>query len=337
MIYKGDRIASRWRIIAPIGKGTFGIVFSATDSHHQLGREKSVIKFELFPGDNYFNLQLEHKLLQHVYDNATGTLPTPAHIPIIQPIYCGTHQDQTFMVTAPLGKTLEHYRIKNNLKANGRFKYLAVYQTAIQLITALEFSHTAGIAHMDIKLENIITDVSSRNKSRVFLNDFGLAIRFINPATGKWSSEDADIAIVGTEEFSALKAMTGKVCGPKDDLESLGYNLIYMIIGELAWTNMQKQKIMELKQRKNRSNTCDHLETMKHFFQYIDRLKWGIIPDYDFMRSLFINKIESMNRRSTERIDWTSPKSSTEGFLSVSPGRSQTQDHHYGRNCRQGY
>ena len=305
----GDVIASKWTIIRILGEGAFGRVYLASANNDQ----QVVIKLELPVQDHRFSLRLEYKTLCqiHAYANSSKQFSSKP-IPLVHPIYLGTHKKQNVMVTTPLGVSLDIYQNRNN----GHFKYLAVYQTAFHLLTALQITHQVGFVHMDIKPDNIIAGTSKSNNSIIFLNDFGLASFYLNSRTNQFLPQGPSSSFkAGTALFGPLKAMYNQTCGPTDDLESLGYTLIHMIKGCLPWYNKSYSTARELKNVDKRAEICKHLPIIRKFFELVDEIQWGQMPDYERLSSMFHKEIRKLNGNVTDLIDWGAPQNSNEGIL----------------------
>jgi serine/threonine-protein kinase len=92
----------------------------------------------------------------------------------------------------------------------------------IQLLRALNFSHSNQIIHRDIKPENIFVD----NNLNLKLGDFGLAL----------SSEDNFVtnpySIVGTPSYMSPEQVRGAKLTPQSDLFSAGVVLFEMFTGK---------------------------------------------------------------------------------------------------------
>ena len=82
------------------------------------------------------------------------------------------------MVMDVLGPTLE-----NLMKyCHRRFTVKTVCMVADQLLTRIEVLHNTGFIHRDIKPDNFLIGVGKKQMT-IFMIDFGLSKRFINPIT----------------------------------------------------------------------------------------------------------------------------------------------------------
>jgi serine/threonine protein kinase len=120
-------------------------------------------------------------------------------------------------------------------KNNKIFSLKTVLILANSMIDRLEYTHSKNIVHRDLKPSNFSLGLES-NSATVFLIDFGLSKFFwengqhIPNCTGK--------NLVGTARYASINVHKGYEYGRRDDLESLGYILIYFLKGSLPW---QKQ------------------------------------------------------------------------------------------------
>ena len=73
------------------------------------------------------------------------------------------------------------------------------------------------------------------NKNLLYLIDFGLAILFIDSKDGTHIKESNTGLFSGTAHYATLNAMRGVKQGRRDDMESIGYLLVYLLKGKLPW------------------------------------------------------------------------------------------------------
>ena len=95
--------------------------------------------------------------------------------------------------------------------------------------------HAHGFLHRDLKPENFLMGLKSKTHVTHII-DFGLSKSFI--------SENQHIpyrkgkGLVGTARYASINAHLGKEISRRDDLEALGYVLLYFLRGSLPWQNL---------------------------------------------------------------------------------------------------
>ncbi len=133
------------------------------------------------------------------------------------------------------------------------------------------------------------------NAGIVYLIDFGLAKRYINTKTHTHIPYVENKSLVGTARYSSLNTHMGIEQSRRDDLESVGYSLIYMMRGSLPWqgtkgANKQEKydKIMEKKMDMSIGELCKKLPIeVAHFMYYCRNLKFEAEPDYEHIKAEF--------------------------------------------------
>jgi len=175
----------------------------------------------------------------------------------------------------------------------------------------LEIIHSKGLLHRDIKPDNY---VMGRNESSqiVYLIDYGLVKRYINTKTRAHIPYVENKRLVGTARYASLNTHMGAEQSRRDDLESLGYSLIYMLTGALPWqgtkgtTKRDKyDKIMEKKMDLPIGELCKKLPIeMARYMYYCKELKFEEDPDYDELKRLFRQVFQQAFGSKNFDFDW---------------------------------
>jgi serine/threonine protein kinase len=154
-------------------------------------------------------------------DNEIELLKTISHPNIVQ-LYESMEDNSTIYLVMELIKGCDLYDISDIL---GTLRPTSVSALILQLLSALNYLHSRGIVHHDIKPENIILDYQ---KNTVKLTDFGSA---------KMVNRTDEGAVGGTLNYMApevLMNMRGarNVCATPVDVWSIGI-ITYMLISGL--------------------------------------------------------------------------------------------------------
>jgi hypothetical protein len=105
----------------------------------------------------------------------------------------------------------------------------------------------------------------------------------------------------GTIKFCSANAQRGNQLSRKDDLESLGYTILYFMKGGLPWMNLNQNnnkkeayvKTYSMKKFMPVERLCKGTPSeMQDYFKYIRQLKFQEAPNYEYLRNLFINLLK---------------------------------------------
>ena len=173
-----------------------------------------------------------------------------------------------------------------------------VCMIALQALNRLEFIHSKNIIHGDIKPSNFL--IGRKDKEIIYLIDFGLSHKYRSSRTGKHIKPKKLKLFIGSMLFSSINAFKGYIQTRRNDLESLGYMLIYLVFHYLPWSEIcnnkkinQALKIKLLREKKNSITSeelCNGLpEEFTSFIKYCRNLEFEQDPDYDYLKSLFTN------------------------------------------------
>jgi tetratricopeptide (TPR) repeat protein len=116
--------------------------------------------------------------------------------------------------------------------SDGRY-WRGVARIGLQVAGALEYAHTQGILHRDVKPSNLLLDV----QGTAWVADFGLA----KAAEGEDLTHTGDI--VGTIRYMAPERFRGR-CDARSDVYALGLTLYEMLALRPAFDRADRQELM---------------------------------------------------------------------------------------------
>jgi serine/threonine protein kinase len=148
-----------------------------------------------------------------------------------------------------------------------------------KMVENIKYIHSKDIIHRDIKPENFLF---SKGDSNVFLYiiDFGFAKMYIK--NGKHVSILYNKGMIGSPNFVSVNIHNGIEASRRDDLESVGYILLWMYQrGKLEWTNKKNEEIKEMKI--NCLNKINMSTQISDFIKYCRKLEYNETPNYDYL------------------------------------------------------
>ena len=125
--------------------------------------------------------------------------------------------------------------------------------------------------------------------------DFGLARAF--HTTAGHVPFKTQLGCAGTARYASRNMHKGYTQSRRDDLEAVGYMLIFLHQGRLPWQGIKAssrrekhRRICELKQKTPLSELCHGMpRAFIVYMQYVRRLRFDEDPDYRFLHDLFRN------------------------------------------------
>jgi serine/threonine protein kinase len=124
--------------------------------------------------------------------------------------------------------------------------------------------HSRILIHRDIKPENFLIGLGDK-RNQIYLVDFGLAIRYLCHKYNLHIDYTDDNNLIGTPRYATINTHLGIQQSRRDDIESLGYILVYFLKGELPWQGIKANTIYEkyeeikLKKIKTMNTICEGL------------------------------------------------------------------------------
>ena len=299
------KIESQYQIGEKIGCGSFGEIYIGENINSnekvaiKLETTKNRVKPKLYKEYHFYQLLGNHKGIPEVH-------------------MLDKLKEKNALVLELLGPDLMHL-LKN---CGGKFSLPTVQQIAVEVIDILEFIHSKHLLHCDIKPDNIVIGRNSTSKENVIhLVDFGLSKKYVISNDGKDIPRKKTKGTgSGTVRYMSINTHLGFEPSRKDDMESFGYVLIYLMKGKLPWQGLKvktKQerstKVCDIKSSISVEKLCkgcpeEFQKIMISYFNHVKNLDFEETPNYSFVRRLFSSDKHFSNLIPEDkfRFDWQS-------------------------------
>ncbi|CAH2069677.1 unnamed protein product [Thlaspi arvense] len=288
------RVGNKFRMGRKIGSGSFGEIYLGTNIQTN---EEVAIKLESVK-TKHPQLLYESKLYR-ILQGGTG-------VPNVK--WFGVEGDYNVLVMDLLGPSLED--LFNFCSRKLSLK--SVLMLADQMINRVEFCHSKSFLHRDLKPDNFLMGLG-RRANQVYIIDFGLAKKYRDNTTHQHIPYRENKNLTGTARYASMNTHLGIEQSRRDDLESLGYILMYFLKGSLPWQGLKagtkKQKYERISEKKV-STSIESLcrgypSEFASYFHYCRSLRFDDKPDYGYLKRIYRDLFIREGFQFDYVFDWT--------------------------------
>lgn len=319
-----DIQGQEWELGPAIGLGGFGELYLAARRQPDGSSSPQHFVIKVEPHSNGPLFVEIHFYLRTTRADQPATFSAShgiRHLGVPRYIASGSHttngQKYRFLVIERFGSDLQ--RILDHSEG-GRFNDKTVCEVALQVLDALEFIHSQGYVHKDIKASNLLVGLGQHGQHMIHLVDYGLCSKYMVGTIHKQYTHDLRWAHEGTLEYTSRDAHIGSA-SRRGDLEVLLYNLVEWWGGRLPWDRdlaatpdlcklakfrafANPQKFLRCCFARQSSSGGEYPPLLLKLMKYVGGLQFEEAPDYRLLRTLVLQDMSRLGCRQDGRMEF---------------------------------
>jgi casein kinase I family protein HRR25 len=267
-----ELINKKYILLDKIGSGCFGSIYKGQNI-----RTKEYVAIKVEP------IELDIKLLKNesnIYQYLNGC----EGIPFVK--WFGKDTVNYYMVINLLGSSLQ-----NLMNKTDKFSLALTLKIGIKVINILKTIHEKGLVHRDIKPDNFLFGLTQTNQ--IYLIDFGFCKSYVQDDQHIKIKKNS--SLIGSKNYASIMSHKHFELSRRDDLESLGYMLIYFYTGSLPWNNTPDEEII-ISLKIGIINNNNYPYVLLDFLRNIRSMKFEETPNYYSIIDNFKREIELLSK-----------------------------------------
>lgn len=250
-------INHKYLLVKRLGSGQFGTIYKGKNIRTD---EWVAVKREHADGSRCPLLKNETTIYQYL----KGCRGIP------QLKWYGTDEEYYYMVMELLGDSL-----RDRLAKGGPYSLKGVVQMGVKLVQLMKTIHEKGVVHRDIKPDNIL--FGGTRPTELYLVDFGLCRSYLREGYHIPSGQIS--GLIGSQNYASIHAHRREEMSRRDDMESVGYVLLFLYMGQLPWQYEPDENVVaRMKQEWLRDASLPLAIT--RYLRHIHSLEFEECPNY---------------------------------------------------------
>uniref|UniRef100_H0XC40 non-specific serine/threonine protein kinase n=1 Tax=Otolemur garnettii TaxID=30611 RepID=H0XC40_OTOGA len=288
------RVGNRYRLGRKIGSGSFGDIYLGTDI---AAGEEVAIKLECVK-TKHPQLHIESKIYKMMQGGASWAVPVAQWV----------GRQPHILRVAVLNPALVVSKYNSSLR---KFASQSSPVLSPRPISRIEYIHSKNFIHRDVKPDNFLMGLGKKG-NLVYIIDFGLAKKYRDARTHQHIPYRENKNLTGTARYASINTHLGIEQSRRDDLESLGYVLMYFNLGSLPWQGLKAATKRQKYERISEKKMSTPIEVLckgypSEFATYLNfcrSLRFDDKPDYSYLRQLFRNLFHRQGFSYDYVFDW---------------------------------